>query len=39
LQASLISARFVERAAPFEQTVDNSLAEEVVREDPTPLQT
>ena len=39
LRASLISARFVERAVPFEHAVDNSLAEEVVREDPTPLQT
>jgi len=39
LKASLISARFVERAVPFEHAVDNSLAEEVVRENPTPLQT
>jgi NitT/TauT family transport system substrate-binding protein len=37
LRASLISARFVEEGAPFEQTVDNSLAQEVVREDPPPL--
>jgi NitT/TauT family transport system substrate-binding protein len=34
LRASLISARFVREAAPFEQAVDNSLAEEVVRENP-----
>jgi NitT/TauT family transport system substrate-binding protein len=37
LRASLISARFVKQAAPFEQAVDNSLAQEVVREDPPPL--
>jgi NitT/TauT family transport system substrate-binding protein len=37
LRASLISARFVKEGAPFEQTVDNSLAQEVVREDPPPL--
>lgn len=37
LRASLLSARFVKHAAPFEQAVDNSLAEEVVREDPPPL--
>jgi NitT/TauT family transport system substrate-binding protein len=37
LRAGLISARFVSNAAPFEQVVDNSLAEEVVREDPPPL--
>jgi NitT/TauT family transport system substrate-binding protein len=34
LRAGLISARFVNNAAKFEQAVDNSLAEEVVREDP-----
>ena len=34
LRASLLSARFVTEATPFEQAVDNSLAEEVVREDP-----
>ena len=33
LRASLMSAHFVKSAAPFEQAVDNSLAEEVVRED------
>ena len=38
LRAGLISAGFVKRAAPFEQAVDNSLAEEVVREDPPPLE-
>jgi NitT/TauT family transport system substrate-binding protein len=37
LRASLISARFVREAAPFEQVVDNSLAAEVVRENPPPL--
>jgi NitT/TauT family transport system substrate-binding protein len=37
LRAGLLSARFVKEAAPFEQAVDNSLAEEVVREDPPPL--
>ena len=37
LRAGLISARFVKQAAPFEQAVDNTLAEEVVREDPPPL--
>jgi NitT/TauT family transport system substrate-binding protein len=37
LRASLVSAGFVQYAAPFEQTVDNSLAEEVVREDPPQL--
>lgn len=34
LRAGLISAGFVKQAAPFEQAVDNTLAEEVVREDP-----
>ncbi len=38
LRAGLISARFVKQAAPFEQAVDNSLAEEIVREDPPALQ-
>jgi NitT/TauT family transport system substrate-binding protein len=33
LRAGLISGRFVKTAAPFEQAVDNSLAEEIVRED------
>jgi NitT/TauT family transport system substrate-binding protein len=37
LRAGLISAGFVKQAAPFEQAVDNSLAGEVVREDPPPL--
>jgi len=37
LRAGLISARFVRQAASFEQAVDNSLAEEIVREDPPPL--
>jgi NitT/TauT family transport system substrate-binding protein len=37
LRASLLSARFVKDAAPFEQAVDNRLAEEIVREDPPPL--
>jgi NitT/TauT family transport system substrate-binding protein len=39
LRAGLISARFVKEAAPFEQAVDNTLAEEVVREDPPALET
>jgi NitT/TauT family transport system substrate-binding protein len=34
LRAGLISAGFVKQAAPFKQAVDNTLAEEVVREDP-----
>lgn len=34
LRAGLISAGFVKQAAPFEQAVDNTLVEEVVREDP-----
>ena len=38
LRAGLISARFVKQAAPFEQAVDNTLAEEVVRENPPPLE-
>ncbi len=37
LRAGLISARFVKQAAPFEQAVDNTLAEEIVREDPPAL--
>jgi NitT/TauT family transport system substrate-binding protein len=37
LKAGLISGGFVKQGAPFEQAVDNSLAEEVVREDPPPL--
>ena len=38
LKAGLVSGRFVRQGAPFEQAVDNSLAEEVVREDPPPLE-
>jgi NitT/TauT family transport system substrate-binding protein len=37
LRASLVSGRFVTQGAAFEQAVDNSLAEDVVREDPPPL--
>jgi NitT/TauT family transport system substrate-binding protein len=37
LRAGLISASFVKQAAPFEQAVDNTLAEEAVREDPPAL--
>ena len=39
LKAGLVSGGFVKQGAPFEQAVDNSLAEEVVREDPPPLDT
>ena len=39
LKAGLVSGHFVKQGAPFEQAVDNSLAEEVVREDPPPLDT
>jgi NitT/TauT family transport system substrate-binding protein len=39
LKAGLVSGGFVKQGAPFEQAVDNSLAEEVVREDPPPLET
>jgi ABC-type nitrate/sulfonate/bicarbonate transport system substrate-binding protein len=39
LRAGLISGGFVKEGAPFEEAVDNSLAEEVVREDPAPLAT
>ena len=38
LKAGLVSGRFVREGAPFEAAVDNSLAEEVVREDPPPLE-
>ena len=38
LRAGLISASFVRQAAPFEQAVDNTLAEEIVREDPPALE-
>ena len=37
LRAGLISAGFVKQAASFERAVDNSLAEEIVREDPPAL--
>jgi NitT/TauT family transport system substrate-binding protein len=37
LRASLLSGRFVKQATPFAQAVDNTLAEEVVREDPPPM--
>jgi NitT/TauT family transport system substrate-binding protein len=37
LKVGLVSGHFVKQGAPFEQAVDNSLAEEVVREDPPPL--
>src|SRR5271166_2767263 len=33
LKAGLLSGRFVKEGVPFEQAVDNSLAEEIVRED------
>ena len=38
LKAGLVSGHFVKQGAPFEQAVDNSLAEEVVREDPPALE-
>ena len=38
LRAGLISARFAKQAAPFEQAVDNTLAEEIVRENPRALE-
>ena len=38
LRAGLISARFVQQAASFEQAVDNTLAEEIVRDDPPALE-
>jgi NitT/TauT family transport system substrate-binding protein len=38
LKAGLVSGHFVNGGAPYEQAVDNSLAEEVVREDPPPLE-
>jgi NitT/TauT family transport system substrate-binding protein len=37
LKAGLVSGGFVKEGAPFEQAVDNSLAEEVVREEPPAL--
>jgi NitT/TauT family transport system substrate-binding protein len=39
LKAGLVSGGFVKQGAPFEQAIDNSLAEEIVREDPPPLET
>jgi NitT/TauT family transport system substrate-binding protein len=37
LAAGLVSGGFVKAAVPFAQAVDNSLAEEVIGEDPPPL--
>ena len=37
LKVGLVSGHFVKQGASFEQAVDNSLADEVVREDPPPL--
>jgi len=37
LKAGLVSGRFVKQGVPFEQVLDNSLAEEVIGEDPPPL--
>lgn len=37
LRAGLVSGRFVTSGAPFEVAVDNSLAAEIVGEDPPPL--
>ena len=37
LKVGLVSGHFVKQCASFEQAVDNSLADEVVREDPPPL--
>lgn len=37
LAAGLVSSGFVAAAVPFDRAVDNSLAEEVVAEDPPPL--
>jgi NitT/TauT family transport system substrate-binding protein len=37
LKASLVSGGFVKAGAPFEQAVDNSLANDVVRDDPPAL--
>lgn len=39
LRASLVSGGFVESGTPFEITVDNSFADEVIAEDPPPLET
>src|SRR5215472_16873822 len=38
LKAGLVSGGFVRQGASFEAAVDNSLAEEVVREDPPPFE-
>jgi NitT/TauT family transport system substrate-binding protein len=38
LKAGLVSGGFVRKGASFETAVDNGLAEEVVREDPPPLE-
>jgi NitT/TauT family transport system substrate-binding protein len=38
LKAGLVSGHFVNAGTPFEIAVDNSLAEEVVRENPPPLE-
>jgi NitT/TauT family transport system substrate-binding protein len=38
LKAGLISGGFVRQGASFQAAVDNSLADEVVREDPPPLE-
>jgi NitT/TauT family transport system substrate-binding protein len=38
LKAGLLSGHFVKQGTPFERAVDNSLAEEVIREDPPPLE-
>jgi NitT/TauT family transport system substrate-binding protein len=37
LRAGLVSGRFIKEGASFEAAVDNTLAEEVVRENPPPL--
>jgi NitT/TauT family transport system substrate-binding protein len=37
LRAGLVSGRFIKEGVPFEAAVDNTLAEEVVRENPPPL--
>jgi NitT/TauT family transport system substrate-binding protein len=37
LRAGLVSGGFIKEGVPFETAVDNTLAEEVVREDPPPL--
>jgi hypothetical protein len=36
-KAGLASGRLVKHSVPFEEAVDNSLAEEAVRADPSPL--